>query len=142
MNGEIMSEDEKPVDEDSEAPAEDSDPADDKSAADAEAVEHADGETDSDAEAEEVEEAETTPGGSEEGDAELADLRAKIIEQAALIETYRNKLAELGIDADEADTSEAEPEVADTPSEEETVAAFDADYAKQQAMLAALTQEN
>lgn len=97
--------------------------------ADAEAQEHADGEAD----------AETIPGAVEPDEAADADLRAKLGEQAATIETYRNMLAAQGLDPL---TVDAISEVDDTPSEDERVAAFDEDYAVQEAKLAEIKMES
>ena len=97
-------------------------------------------EVDGDEIADEVEgdEVEGTPG--DEGDnAEAADLRATILEQAALIETLRNKIAELGGDPDEAD--EADEEITDT-DENDIVEAFDRDYDERKARLAEITERN
>ena len=100
------------------------------------------GEAETDAEEADTEgEGETTPGTAEEGSAELDELRNTIREQAAMIETYRNTIAELGgVDpiAAEAD-SEAELDV-EGESEEDAIAAFETDYAARKAMLADLTQ--
>ncbi len=130
-DGSEVEADEVKADADADADAElDADAADQD--AEGEAEEHADGEADA--------EDDTTPGGTEDGDAEVADLRAKIIEQAALIETQRNALAQAGIgmDADEADT-EVEDDTEEI-SEEDAIAAFDEDYAAQEAALAKIKE--
>jgi hypothetical protein len=108
--------------------------ADASANAEGSAEEHADGEADAEGD-------DATPGGIEDGAAELADLRAKVIEQAATIETQRNMLAAAGIDAD--DEAEAEADIEDdTPeiSEEDAIAAFDEDYAAQEAALAKIKE--
>jgi len=99
-------------------------------------------EAENDAEEADIEgEGETTPGTAEEGSAELDDLRNTIREQAAMIETYRNTIAELGgvdpIAAEE--DSEAELD-AEGESEDDAIAAFETDYAARKAILADLTQ--
>jgi hypothetical protein len=108
-------------------------------------VEADDIETDAD-EAEAIENTEgddATPGTADENSAEDGDKDAIIREQAAIIETYRNTIAELGgidplepeLDADaDLDTDD------DTLSEDEKVAEFEDDYARQEAMLAELKE--
>jgi hypothetical protein len=100
------------------------------------------GEAETDAEEADTEgEGETTPGTAEEGSAELDDLRATIREQAAMIETYRNTIAELGgVDPIAAeDDAEAELDTEDD-SAEDAVAAFETDYAARKAILADIKQ--
>lgn len=77
-----------------------------------------------------------TPGGAdaEEDDAEDEDLRAVIRDQAAMIETYRNRLAEAGL-LDEAEEVAAGDEAEDV-EDEDVVEAFERDYAERQARLA------
>lgn len=106
----------------------------DEAAADEEAAD-AEGDLD-EAEADEESEGgaeDETPGGAdaEEDDAEDEDLRAVIREQAAMIETYRNRLAEAGL-LDEAE----EVAAGDEDEDEDVVEAFERDYAERQARLA------
>jgi hypothetical protein len=100
------------------------------------------GEAETDAEEADTEgEGETTPGTAEEGSAELDELRNTIRDQAAMIETYRNTIAELGgVDpiAAEAD-AEADLDV-EADTEEDVIADFDTDYAARKAILADLKQ--
>jgi hypothetical protein len=87
-----------------------------------------------------------TPGGedaaTEADSAQVAELRATILAQAAQLETYRNRLAELGeedpIDTDDADVDDEDADTED--DDEDIVAAFDTDYAKHKARLAEITE--
>jgi len=103
---------------------------------------------DKEAAAEDSEAAENTDGdtgetpGTEATDAEDDDLRETIREQAAMIETYRNALAAAGLEdpLELEDEIEAGLDVDDTPSEDDAVAAFEADKLKQQALLASIKE--
>jgi len=122
-------------------------PAEEETAA---AIDEAETETEAEVEGEPATEpgdgepAETTPGASESGDASDDDLREQITNQAALIETLRNALAEAGMDDPTAEAVEVEAEAEaedDTRTEDELVADFDADYDKRQALLADLEKD-
>lgn len=82
----------------------------------------------------------STPGGADDADdsAEDEDLRAVIREQAAQIETYRNRLAEAGLlDEAEEDAEIEADDAADEPeTEDDAVEAFEKDYAERAAYLA------
>jgi hypothetical protein len=75
-------------------------------------------------------------GGGVEEPAEVAELRQTIIEQAAVIETQRNRLAELGVEDIDPDPTDDTIELDD----EDVVADFDTDYALREAELAALLE--
>src|SRR4030067_363087 len=85
-----------------------------------------------------------TPGGEDDAteadSTQVAELRATILDQAAQLETYRNRLAELGeegpTDTDDADVDDEDADTED--DDEDIVAAFDTDYAKHKARLAEL----
>jgi len=100
------------------------------------------GEAQNDAEEDDTEgEGETTPGTSEEGSAELDDLRATIREQAAQIETYRNTIAELGgVDPLAEEAEEDAGLDGDDTTEDDAIAAFESDYAAREAILAEMKQ--
>lgn len=101
-------------------------------------VEAAEVETDTEVDAD----AEVTPGSAAPNEAADADLRAKLTEQAATIETYRNMLAAQGLDPATAEAIIEVDAVADTPTEDERIAAFDEDYAVQEAKLAEIKMES
>ena len=93
-----------------------------------------------------VDEDDETPGGEDDAteadSAQVAELRATILDQAAQLETYRNRLAELG-EEDPTDTDDADVDDEDADTEdgdEDIVAAFDTDYAKHKARLAEITE--
>ena len=99
------------------------------SEAEAAAAENTDGETGA------------TPG-TEATDAEDEDLRATIRDQAAMIETYRNALAAAGLEdpLDIEEETEAGLIPGDTPTEDDAVAAYEADKLNQQALLASIKE--
>lgn len=82
--------------------------------------------------------AEGTPSGEQESP-EVAELRATIVEQAAVIEEQNNRLAAAGLEPIEADEAEADAEVEEI-ADEDAVTAFDEDYAKRQALLAEIKE--
>lgn len=75
-----------------------------------------------------------TPGDEEEPP-EVAELRQQILDQAAEIETLRNRLAAAGLE-DEVTVEEAVEDDVDNTTEEDAIEAFDNDYAKREAILA------
>lgn len=84
-----------------------------------------------------------TPGtDAEASEAEDDDLRATIREQAAMIETYRNALAAAGLEdpLEVEEDAEAGLDVDDTPSEDDAIAAYEADKLNQQALLASIKE--
>lgn len=86
-------------------------------------------------------EVEGTPGDQQEPP-EVAELRATIIEQAAMIEEQNNRLAAAGLEPVEAEEVEVEVEVEADDDVEDAVTAFDADYDERKAALAEITKEN
>jgi hypothetical protein len=103
----------------------------------------ADGDTDGDGTEGDGEEGtgDDADGGGTEEPAEVAELRAMLTEQGALIESLRNQVAELGgvpiedeIVEDVDDTNEVD--------DEDVVDEFEADYAVRQARLAEITEGN
>ena len=91
-------------------------------------------EPDEDSDPGEENEIEGTPGDEEEPP-EIAELRQQILDQAAEIETLRNRLAAAGLE-DEAIVEEAVEDDIDNTTEEDAIEAFDNDYAKREAILA------
>jgi hypothetical protein len=72
---------------------------------------------------------------------EVAELRATLLEQAAEIETLRNRLAAAGIE-DDVEPDPVEIEVDEDTTEEDAVSAFDSDYAEREAALAEIKKDN
>lgn len=115
----------------------------------AEQIDNAEAETEAEVEGEAATEpgdgepAETTPGTSDEGNAEMDELREQLSVQAATIETLRNTVAELGgADPTEADPDDPEGDAEAELTEDEVVSNFDADYDRRKAALAELDKEN
>lgn len=93
------------------------------------------------AEADEAgDEVEGTPGDEQESP-EVAELRQQIVEQAAEIETLRNRLAAAGLEDEIGAEEVVEDDTADE-FEEDAVEAFDSDYAEREAILAEITKDN
>jgi hypothetical protein len=80
-------------------------------------------------------------GGGTEEPAEVAELRAMLTEQGALIESLRNQVAELGGVPIEDEIVEEDDDTAE-PDDEDVVDEFEADYAVRQARLAEITEGN
>lgn len=84
-----------------------------------------------------------TPGTDTEAtEPEDDDLRATIREQAAMLETYRNALAAADLEdpLEAEEDAEAGLDADDTPTENDTIAAYEADKLNQQAMLASIKE--
>lgn len=114
----------------------------DEGAADDEGIGEADlGEGDEGLADEDGGEVEGTPGDEVES-AEVAELRATLVEQAEQIETLRNRLAAAGIEDDVEPEIVEDDEVDDDTDEEDVVAAFDSDYAEREAALAEIKKDN
>lgn len=98
-----------------------------------------DGEVDSDGSDGEVDgELDGTPGDEVESP-EVAELRQQILDLAAENETLRNRLAAAGLEDEVDDTAST---MIDDTADEDTVEAFDKDYAERQAALAEITKDN
>lgn len=98
-----------------------------------------DGEVDSDGSDGEVDgELDGTPGDEVESP-EVAELRQQILDLAAENETLRNRLAAAGLEDEVDDTAGT---MIDDTADEDTVEAFDKDYAERQAALAEITKDN